>query len=372
MAKTDLALMLNNEQGALAAIAPKYVSVSRMTNLTLQAISRDSKIGNCTPVSIVKFCKTCAEWGTDQIGKGGVWPVAFKTELVAIPDWRFIIQKAKDAKVIKHAFGEVVHQNDQFSASRGMYPNLEHNIAPSNRGEIVGFYCIIILPDDTRDFAYMTVEEVQAIKSRAPAGNKGPWVTDFAQMGVKTVIKRGLKAFEGASPELSMIMDADNRAMGYIDAEVVERAPIAMPTQIAAPAPQQTPSRRPAAPQQTQTAAPTGDTIEGVIAKVFHKKSRSDAKKPWERWGVVIGESTYGTFDAKHGALAVECEKEGCTVIITASADGDYMNLTSIEKKPAPAAEQAQAPEQTEDDGSVPGGPPEDAEGGIDELPFTE
>jgi phage RecT family recombinase len=328
-----LAVMLNDETAAIAALAPKYVSVPRLLNLAVQAVSRDQNLAKCTEISIVKFCKTCAEWGTDQIGAGGVWPVAFGKELVPIPDWRFMIAKAKNAKAIKQAFAESVHENDTFRASRGMYPNLEHEIAHANRGDVVGVYCVIVLPDDSRDFTYMEWSEVEVIRDRAPAGRNGPWQTDPIQMALKTVIKRALKPFEGESPELAQIMKADNVNLGYID---VTPEPVAMPTALPPktetppPAAKKPAGKAPAKPKDE----PEGDssiTFVAEIDDVVHKKSRKDAKKSWERWGVKVDGTFYGTFDKNMGECATECLASKIPVEITAEKDGDFWNITSIE-----------------------------------------
>tara|TARA_R110000824_G_scaffold33479_8_gene107267 strand:- start:34 stop:1062 length:1029 start_codon:yes stop_codon:yes gene_type:complete len=194
--------------------------------------------------------------------------------------------------------------------------------------------------------------------------NTGPWDSHPVRMlRHKAIIQCARIAFGFA------LKDPDE-AERIIEAQSFETDPIAMPTQIAGAVTTPEQTSRP----ETQEAAPAGTAIEGIIEKVFHKKSRSDAKKPWERWGVVINGETYGTFDANNGALAVECEAEGCGVVITASADGEYKNLTSIQRQEVedvvfvPTAD----PEQTEDDGSVAGGPPDeyDHSEDIDELPL--
>ena len=42
-------------------------------------------------------------------------------------------------------------------------------------------------------FVHMTKEEVEAVKRRSPAGNKGPWRTDYEAMALKTVVRRSFK-----------------------------------------------------------------------------------------------------------------------------------------------------------------------------------
>jgi len=350
---TDLAVVLNNEKAAIQALAPKFVSVDRMLNLAVQAISRSQDLSRCSTISIVKFCKTCAEWGTDRIGAGGVWPVAFKTELVAIPDWRFLIQKSKDAKAIKDAFADAVYANEKIQLIGGMYPNLIHEKLPNNRGDVVGVYCVIVYPDDTRNYTYMEWSEIEVIRDRAPAGKKGPWSTDPIQMGLKTVIKRALKPFEGASPELTKIMQADNSALGYIDAEV--REPIPMPTALP-PAQTKTTATPPAGkttgtatkpPAKQEEAGEDTVTIIGNVEKVFTAHSKKDDPKLWTRFDITVEGTVYGTFSEDQGDVAKQAGHDETPVEIVAKKNGKYWNIVTI-KAVSENATVDEPPEETE------------------------
>ena len=59
-------------------------------------------------------------------------------------------------------------------------------------------------------FDVITKLEVDAIKSRSKAKDSGPWVTDYQEMGKKTVVKRGCKLLP-QSPELVAAIEYDNR-----------------------------------------------------------------------------------------------------------------------------------------------------------------
>ena len=219
--KNELAVMLQEHKREIMKLAPKYVNPERMYSIYLEAV-KNPKLRGCTIESVLSTAKRMAEMGTEIVGAGGMWLVPFKSKTGAVilnglPDWRLIIDKARRVKVIKHAMAEAVYQNDIFSYERGMNPSLIHKPALKDRGELIAFYCVYTLPDGTKDFGVMSIDEVQAIRKRSKASDSGPWITDFAEMGKKTVIKRTLKVFEGASPELSNIMRIDNEAMGYID-----------------------------------------------------------------------------------------------------------------------------------------------------------
>lgn len=237
--ETSLAVILKEHAGEFRQVAPKYVNINRLTALAIEAKQRNPLLAKCTAVSVINFCMKMAETGTDRVGAGGMWAVPFfngKTgtyDMVPIPDWRLIVEKARRAKVIKHATAEAVYEKDVFEYERGLNPKLTHKPAKKDRGDLAAVYCVYTLPDGTKDFAVMLKEEVDAIRKRSKAKDSGPWITDPEEMAKKTVIKRALKIFEGASPELTKLIDTDNAVVGFPDLALPE--PIAEPKELAEP-----------------------------------------------------------------------------------------------------------------------------------------
>ena len=246
-ASQALVKVLNESLPDLKRLAPKYVNLNRLMALALEARLRNPLLAKCNVESVIAFCKRCAEWGTDRVGAGGVWAVPFwnnKTgsyDMQAIPDWRLLVEKAKKAKAILHAAADVVREGDVFRVSRGMTPDLVHEPAIGGAAPVIAAYCIYTLPDGTRDFVVMSRAELDAIRNRSKAwqgymkdkSRTCPWNTDPEEMDKKTVIKRTMKLFEGASIELTTLLEADHLAMGF-DRMGELPEPIAMPTVIPA------------------------------------------------------------------------------------------------------------------------------------------
>jgi len=336
----SLAKMLNDAMPELRKIAPKYVNLTRMTSLAIEAKMRNQLLEKCSPVSVVNFCKRCAETGTDRIGAGGMWAVPFwnkKTgtyDMLPMPDWRLIVEKAKKAGAIKHATSEAVYEGDEFAYERGLNPNLVHRPALSNRGKLKAVYCVYVLPDGTKDFAVMDIaEDIEPIHKRSKAADAGPWVTDYAEMAKKTVVKRALKVFEGASIELTALIAADNVVNGYIDAEVIApRAPVTMPVEIPQDATPEPPNASAAqnTPNTPAASEPSGQTITGVVSKLSEKETKTGGMK----YGVCIatneGEQWTNTFDTKLHDAAKDLRGKSVTAFV---AQGKYgLDLTGIKE----------------------------------------
>lgn len=283
-----LVKVLNEAMPDLARLAPKYVNVNRLMALALEARMRTPLLAKCSIDSIVAFCKRTAEWGTDRVGAGGVWPVPFWSsknncyEAVAIPDWRFIIEKAKKAHAIKHATADVVREGDVFEVVRGLNPNLIHKPAPGGTGAVIAAYCTYTLPDGMRDFQVMWLGELEKVRDSSNAWKSYlkdktktcPYNYWPEEMHKKAVTKRTLKTFEGASIELSQLLEADHVAMGF-DRFGEQPEPIAMPRAIG-PAPEETTGeaeeskaeeKTPEAAAQAREAKPAGPVISEPQAK---------------------------------------------------------------------------------------------------------
>ena len=132
-----------------------------------------------------------------------------------------------------------------------MNPDLIHEPANEKTGAVLAAYCIYTLPDDTKDFVVMSASELDKVRRASKAKDDGPWVTWPEEMDKKTVIKRAMKLFEGASVELTIMLEADHRAMGFADYTEAQE-PITMPKAIEATA-KEGPSTPNAVPDETQT-----------------------------------------------------------------------------------------------------------------------
>lgn len=113
-------------------------------------------------------------------------------------------QLAIDAKSVKYVQAELVYSKDKFLLrGRGQEPVHERNPFDSDRGELIGAYCIA--ETHIGDFLVepMTARDILAIRDRTQAykafvANKVrscPWVSDEGEMFKKTVIRRASKSW---------------------------------------------------------------------------------------------------------------------------------------------------------------------------------
>jgi recombination protein RecT len=337
--------LIEQSKSRLAEVAPQWMSVERLTKLALAAQSRNPMLAQCTAESYLLFCLKCAETGLEPIGAGGAWAIPFKNkngtvEVQFIPDWRGLIFLAKKSEQIKHAYGKVVYENDEIDYEEGDTPKLTHKPKLRDRGEPVAAYCVVVLPDDSKHIEMMSYEEIEAIRKRSRAGNSGPWMTDWAQMAIKTVVRRALKPF-AASPQMQTAIEADN---GHFN---LAPEPIAMPkakepvnvTPQSDATPQNDTALPPAEAQDNSEPTPDaddsqqqesdaseppaaqddGNRVETVVVEVKELKSgKTKAGKPWTLFGVVCQDgNTYKTFSSTDAGNA----QKGDAVVIEYETD---------------------------------------------------
>lgn len=203
----------------LAAVAPKHMTAERLTRLVLAASSRNPKILECTPQSVLLFTMKCSETGLEPIGAGGAYPIPRKNnktgcmELTFLPDYRGLMNCAKNAGCITDGYAEVVYAADEFSYELGLDTKLTHKPARGNRGELEAAYCVLVLPDGKKRPVVMYKDEIEGIRNQASESWKGggdsPWKTYASEMWKKTVVRRAMKQFAGASPSLATVLDYD-------------------------------------------------------------------------------------------------------------------------------------------------------------------
>lgn len=207
MAKNELMVALEAARPEIVALAAGAFNPNRAFAIVVETAKRP-ELARCSKLSMVAAVKRMAELGTERVGAGGVWLVPYGDQATVIPDWRLLINRAREAGVVKHVFAEVVREGDTFAWERGFNSNLTHKPG-AGRGAVVAAYCVIILSDGEKDFAVMDKAEIDAVRKRSRAGDKGPWVTDYNEMAKKTVVRRALKAFAGADERLTRVLDAD-------------------------------------------------------------------------------------------------------------------------------------------------------------------
>lgn len=220
-----LKAMLERMKPALAAVLPKHVTADRMLKVVLSATARQPKLLECSTTSIVRSVMQAGELGLEVgglLGEAYLVPYNNKVEdengrtrwekqAQCIPGYKGLIKLARQSGQIASIIAVVVYVEDKFRVLPAE-DRIEHE--PDLKGDrndedIVAVYAIARFREGGQQIDYMTLAEVDKIRARSKSAESGPWVTDFAEMARKTVVRRLCK-YLPLSAELAQAIELDN------------------------------------------------------------------------------------------------------------------------------------------------------------------
>lgn len=181
----------------LAKVLPQHLTAERLTQVALACITRTPKLLKCTPTSLLQAVMQCAEIGLEPGSVlGEVYLVPFGDQVTVIPGYRGLVSLARRSGAVTDIESAVVREGDKFKYERGIELVLKHRplLDGDQDRKIVAVYMVAHLKGTTRPHVeVMSIDDVLRIKARSKSANDGPWVTDFAEMARKTVVRRGIK-----------------------------------------------------------------------------------------------------------------------------------------------------------------------------------
>jgi phage RecT family recombinase len=194
--------------------------------LYINASKNRDKLLACTVPSLVRAFLQGAEQGIPIDGKLG-YLVPYGTEATFMASYIGLVAVARRHNLVTDAYARIVRQRDEFDLSMedGIFKVRFRPHIGSDAGEVIGTFAILMFPGKRCVADFMSSEEIEGIRKRSKAGSSGPWVTDWAEMAKKTVLRRTIKTYVD-DPEVLAMLDADDRDHGIIDAEgvVVEQS----------------------------------------------------------------------------------------------------------------------------------------------------
>ena len=200
----------------LLQVLPKHLTPDRMVAVALSAITKQPKLSapDVDQASFFKAMMTLSEVGLEPNGIHAHL-IPFRnngrdcTEVQLIIDYKGLILIASRAGFQISAF--VVHEGDQFSWNNGEVINhVPHYLTNTDAGDVVAFVCRLHdVANGLIHYEMMSRAEVDTVRQGSRAGNAGPWVSHFEEMGKKTVFRRAAKWLP-MSPEVNASLYSDD------------------------------------------------------------------------------------------------------------------------------------------------------------------
>ena len=178
---------------------PSVITPERFTRIVLSALSTNPKLAQTTPQSFLGAMMTAAQLGLEpNTPLGQAYLIPFKNHGVLECQFQLgykgLIDLAYRSGEVSVIQAQVVYDNDDFSYSFGLNPELKHIPAKSDRGDAIAVYAMFRTKDGGYGFEVMSMDDIRAhARKYSKAYGNGPWQTNFEEMAKKTVLKRVLK-----------------------------------------------------------------------------------------------------------------------------------------------------------------------------------
>ncbi len=224
--KQELAM----RESHLRSLLPQAMTVDKFQGIVVAAVADNMDLLDCDRASLLKACLSAAELGLSlnkNMGEADilkVWDGRLKKNIAQFrPRYKGLMKLALQSGEVLKIESRLVYANDTFEVEEGIEPRIIHKHGLSNRGEMVGAYCVWKLKNGETQFEIMNKEQILAIRDRSSAKTKdgnivGPWKTDEAEMWRKTVVRRASK-YMPLSTEAQRAVAVDNQADGIVEAD---------------------------------------------------------------------------------------------------------------------------------------------------------
>ncbi len=211
----DIKSLINSEQmrDQFAKALPKHLSPERFARIAITATTRNPKLLECTPASVMKCLLDLSAAGLEPDGRRAHL-IPYGKECTLVFDYKGKVELAMRCGNIASIHADKVCENDHFKINRGKLVAHEIDFR-GERGEAYAYYCLITFKDGGEKCEVMTKSEVESIRNRSQGyksaiqyNKSHPWLTDFDEMAKKTTFHRASKWIE-LSPEIREHFEKD-------------------------------------------------------------------------------------------------------------------------------------------------------------------
>lgn len=234
-----LRVFLEKNQGKIVEAAANRIKPDRLLKLALTVATRTPLLVHpkMDKLTVLRAVLDTASLGLDlSPGLGEAYLVPYWSdskkvyECQLIIGYRGLVTLARRSDAIKAVDSRPVFHGEQFEPHYGTDPKIIHIPkfdAPRTAEKLVAVYTVWHLTDGGFQFDVMSRAEIDDVRKRSKAKDNGPWVTDYIEMGKKSITRRSSKLVP-MTVEAAEAIEADaRREFGDLEVEtVVDKAPV--------------------------------------------------------------------------------------------------------------------------------------------------
>lgn len=184
VARIALTELRQNEKLAEAAVSNPLSFAGAMLRASTLGFEVGNGLGHAYLLPFEKRRKEGNQWVT----------VSIETQLII--GYRGMIELARRSGQIESLYAVEVYRGEIFEVELGLSNDIKHkrdfsvDTSPDN---VVAVYAVAKLKGGEVQFEVMGRNQIEAIRARSKSKDNGPWVTDWAEMAKKTVVRRLFK-----------------------------------------------------------------------------------------------------------------------------------------------------------------------------------
>ena len=207
-----LELIRNNEKSVRKLLAPSGMQMSFFAHAIEAHLRANPKLLNCTPMSVVGCILMAAQTGQIPGMGNQIHFVPYGNECKPIMGYNGLRDLVERTGKVKDSAAHLVYANDIFKIDYSKEPPFIHEpCLNKERGDIIGAYGLVYKTNGLTKIEWMDMKDIEAIRNRSKAKDNGPWITDRAEMIIKTPYRRALKR-EKLGFLVDIAIELDNRA----------------------------------------------------------------------------------------------------------------------------------------------------------------
>lgn len=196
---------------------PKHLTADRITRIIVTEIRKNPLLSECDQTSLLAAIIQTAQLGLEPgSGLGHSYLIPYGKECQLIIGYQGMIELAERTGFVT-VDAHVVYANDKFSVVLGTSPAIEHVPAITDQGEVIGAYAVATYTDGRKKFRWCPKVEIEKARAQSRSGkyNKGPWKDFYAEMAMKTAVRRLFKLLP-KSPEIlrAQVIDVQDEIGG--------------------------------------------------------------------------------------------------------------------------------------------------------------
>jgi recombination protein RecT len=238
--------MIDDKWGDIQKCLPAHVTPERMLRVIQNALGKNPKLLECTPLSLISAITISSELGLEiNTPLGLAYVIPYEQSVKVNGSWQKTMMAqfqlgymgavtlVKRSGAAKYIYAETVYANDKFSYKLGLHRDLIHEPATSNRGDEIGYYAVAYLPDGDAVFTYLSKADAEAHAlqyskayqyDRKEGKATSAWSTNFGAMAKKTAVLKVVKYLPKAAEDVAL-----SRALELDRNDVIDVAGASIP-----------------------------------------------------------------------------------------------------------------------------------------------